>query len=303
MPCCAVVDDCAAAGVKSLVVITAGFAEVGAEGRALQDALVEKARALRDADGRPQLHGPAEHASGRAAERVVLADSSRRRATSRCRRRAARSGSRFSGSPPSDTSACPRSSASATRRTCRATICWSTGKRIPRRAVILLYLESFGNPRRFARIARRVARSKPIVAVKAGRTRAGSRAAGSHTAALAASDAAVDALFHQSGVIRAETIDEMFDIAALLDAQPLPAGSRVAVVTNAGGPGILAVDACEAAGLDRGGVFGRHAGPAALRFSRRPRASATRWTWSRPPVRPNTAPPSRRCWPRPTPTR
>ena len=115
--------------------------------------------------------------------------------------------------------------------------------------MILLYLESFGNPRRFARLARRISRSKPIVAVKAGRTRAGSRAAGSHTAALAASDTAVDALFHQSGVIRADTIDEMFDIAACLDAQPLPKGGRVAIVTNAGGPGILAVDACVAAGL------------------------------------------------------
>ncbi|HEV8212016.1 MAG TPA: acetate--CoA ligase family protein, partial [Vicinamibacterales bacterium] len=115
--------------------------------------------------------------------------------------------------------------------------------------VILLYLESFGNPRRFARLARRIARTKPIVAVKAGRTRGGSRAAGSHTAALAANDIAVDALFHQSGVIRADTIDEMFDIAACLDAQPLPVGRRVAIVTNAGGPGILAVDACEAAGL------------------------------------------------------
>src|SRR5207253_2227887 len=116
-------------------------------------------------------------------------------------------------------------------------------------AVILLYLESFGNPRRFARLARRIARKKPIVAVKAGRTRAGSRAAGSHTAALAASDTAVDALFHQSGVIRADTIDEMFDIAALLETQPLTPGRRMAIVTNAGGPGILAVDACEAAGL------------------------------------------------------
>jgi acyl-CoA synthetase (NDP forming) len=115
--------------------------------------------------------------------------------------------------------------------------------------VILLYLESFGNPRRFARLARRIARTKPIVAVKAGRTRGGSRAAGSHTAALAANDVAVDALFHQSGVIRADTIDEMFDIAACLDAQPLPTGRRVAIVTNAGGPGILAVDACESAGL------------------------------------------------------
>jgi acetate---CoA ligase (ADP-forming) len=119
----------------------------------------------------------------------------------------------------------------------------------PDTGVILLYLESFGNPRRFARLARRIGRSKPIVAVKAGRTRAGTRAAGSHTAALAASDIAVDALFHQAGVIRADTIDEMFDIATCLEAQPLPPGRRVAIVTNAGGPGILAVDACDAAGL------------------------------------------------------
>jgi acyl-CoA synthetase (NDP forming) len=116
-------------------------------------------------------------------------------------------------------------------------------------SIILLYLESFGNPRRFARLARRIGRKKPIVAVKAGRTRAGLRAAGSHTAALAASDIAVDALFRQSGVIRADTMDEMFDIAVCLDSQPLPHGRRVAIVTNAGGPGILAVDACEAAGL------------------------------------------------------
>src|SRR5262249_53407872 len=115
--------------------------------------------------------------------------------------------------------------------------------------VILLYLESFGNPRRFARIARRVSRRKPIVIMKAGRTRAGKRAAGSHTAALAASDVAVDALFHQAGVIRAETLEEMFDLAAALSSQPLPRGLRVAVLTNAGGPGILCADACEAGGL------------------------------------------------------
>jgi acetate---CoA ligase (ADP-forming) len=113
----------------------------------------------------------------------------------------------------------------------------------------LLYLESFGNPRRFARLARRIGRKKPIVVVKSGRTHAGSRAASSHTAALAVSDVAVDALFHQSGVIRADTLDEMFDVAALLDTQPLSPGRRVAIVTNAGGPGILAADACEAAGL------------------------------------------------------
>jgi acyl-CoA synthetase (NDP forming) len=115
--------------------------------------------------------------------------------------------------------------------------------------VILLYVESFGNPRRFARIARRVSRSKPIVAVKSGRTTAGKRAAGSHTAALAASEVAVDAVFRQTGVIRAETLDEMFEIAATLGCQPLIAGDRVAILTNAGGPAILCTDACEAGGL------------------------------------------------------
>jgi acyl-CoA synthetase (NDP forming) len=94
-----------------------------------------------------------------------------------------------------------------------------------------------------------VSRTKPIVAVKAGRTLAGRRAAGSHTAALAASDIAVDALFHQTGVIRAETLDEMFDLASALENQPLPLGRRVGIVTNAGGPGILCTDACEAGGL------------------------------------------------------
>src|SRR5262249_10339573 len=96
---------------------------------------------------------------------------------------------------------------------------------------------------------RRIGLQKPIVALKSGRSHAGLRAAGSHTAALAASDVAVDALFHQAGVVRADTIDEMFDVAACLDQQPLPAGRRVAIVTNAGGPGILAVDACTGAGL------------------------------------------------------
>ena len=115
--------------------------------------------------------------------------------------------------------------------------------------VILLYLESFGNPRRFARIARRVSRRKPIVAIKSGRTKAGGRAAGSHTAALAASEVAVDALFHLTGVIRAETLEEMFDLAAALGSQPLPRGRRVAIVTNAGGPAILCTDVCEAGGL------------------------------------------------------
>ncbi len=116
--------------------------------------------------------------------------------------------------------------------------------------LVLLYLESFGNPRRFGRIARRVARRKPILAMKSGTTASGARAASSHTAALAGSEAAVDALFHQAGVLRAETLESLIDAAALLSTQPLPRGRRVAILTNAGGLGILAADACDAEGLE-----------------------------------------------------
>ncbi len=116
--------------------------------------------------------------------------------------------------------------------------------------VILLYLESFGNPRRFARLAREVGRRKPIIAVKSGRSAAGARAAASHTGALlAASDVTVDALFGQSGVIRTDTLEEMFDVATLLANQPAPGGGRVGILTNAGGLGILCADTCEANGL------------------------------------------------------
>ena len=115
--------------------------------------------------------------------------------------------------------------------------------------VVLMYVESFGNPRRFGRLARRVARTKPILALKSGTTATGQRAASSHTAALAGSEAAVDALFRQAGVIRAASLEELVDVAALLSNQPEPKGRRVAVLTNAGGLGILCADACEAAGL------------------------------------------------------
>src|SRR5512132_260703 len=97
----------------------------------------------------------------------------------------------------------------------------------PRTGLVLLYLESFGNPRKFARIARRVARTTPVLAVKRGRSAAGARATSSHTGALlAASDVTVDALFHQAGVIRTDTLGELFDVASLLAHQPIPPGRR-----------------------------------------------------------------------------
>jgi acetyl coenzyme A synthetase (ADP forming)-like protein len=243
-----VADDCAAAGVKGLLVITAGFAEIGDEGRALQQQLVEKVRGYGMRMVGPNCMG------------LMNARTDKRLNAS------------FSPIMPSPGHVALSSQSGALgiailRLAATRGVGFSAFVSVGNKAdvsgndllqyweadantsVILLYLESFGNPRRFARLARRIGRHKPIVAIKAGRTRAGSRAAGSHTAALAASDAAVAAMFRQSGVIRADTIDEMFDIAACLDTQPLPRGRRVAIVTNAGGPGILAVDACEASGL------------------------------------------------------
>ncbi len=116
--------------------------------------------------------------------------------------------------------------------------------------VILMYLESFGNPQRFITLAEQVSKQKPVIVIKSGRTRAGARAAVSHTGAMAGMDVAYDALFKQCGVIRADTINEMFDFALGFATVPLPRGPRVAIVTNAGGPGIMAADACDNYGLE-----------------------------------------------------
>jgi acetyl coenzyme A synthetase (ADP forming)-like protein len=243
-----VVDDCAARGVRALAVITAGFAEVGGEGRELQARLVEKVRGYG-----MRLVGP--NCMG-----LLNADPAVRLAAT------------FAPVfPPHGRVAMSSQSgalglavlAAASRLGLGFSTFVSVGNKAdvsgndllqyweedPGTDVILLYLESFGNPRRFARIARRVGRRKPVVVLKSGRTVAGGRAAGSHTAALAAGPAATDALFRQTGVVQAETLEEMFDLALALGSQPLPRGRRVGIVTNAGGPGILCADACEAGGL------------------------------------------------------
>lgn len=243
-----VIDDCAARGVRAVIVITAGFAESGAAGRQLQNRLLEKIRGYGMRMVGPNCMGllnadPAVRLNASFAPdfppfgRVAFCSQSGALGLaiiSLARERELGLSSFVSVGNKADVSGNDMLQF------------WEEDKNT---GVILLYLESFGNPRRFARIAHRVSRHKPIVAVKAGRTGAGRRAAGSHTAALAASDVAVDALFHQTGVIRAETLDEMFDIAAALSMQPLPAGRRVAILTNAGGLGILCADSCEAAAL------------------------------------------------------
>jgi acyl-CoA synthetase (NDP forming)/GNAT superfamily N-acetyltransferase len=259
----AAVDDCAIAGVKGIVVISAGFAESDARGRELQTELVERVRGYGMRMVGPNCMGvinthPAIALNASFAERLP---------------------------PPGRIALASQSGGlglavlnlAASRRIGLSTFVSLSNKadisgndilqyaeHDPETSVVLLYLESFGNPRRFGQLARRVSRTKPIVVVKSGRTAAGDRAAASHTAGLAASELAVNGLFQQAGVIRADTIHEMFDVGACLDTQPLPTGRRVAIVTNAGGPGILAADACVAGGLDVQPVAAGMANPSDL---------------------------------------
>jgi acetyl coenzyme A synthetase (ADP forming)-like protein len=243
-----VVEDCAAAGVRGLVVVSSGFGEIAGESRDVERRLRTRVRAAGmrlvgpnclgvlntdpergvNATFAPGLPTPGTIAMVSQSGALGLA------ILDHVRTRGLGVSSFVSVGNKADVS---------------SNDLLAYWKDDPRTAVILLYLESLGNPRKFARIAPDVARRKPVVAVKSGRSAAGIRAASSHSASLASLDVAVDALFEQCGIVRAGTLEELFDVAALLSTQPLPAGRRVAVVTNAGGPGILLADACEAHGL------------------------------------------------------
>jgi acetyl coenzyme A synthetase (ADP forming)-like protein len=243
-----VAQECADADVRGIVVISAGFSEVGEDGAADEKRLLEIVR-----ESGMRMVGP---------NCMGLLNTS--------------SAVRLNGTfapvfPPAGNVAMSSQSGAlgiaildyATRHNIGISQFVSVGNKAdvsgndlimaweddPQTDVITLYLESFGNPVKFSRIARRIGQKKPIIAVKSGRTSAGSRAASSHTGALASSDEAVNALFRQAGVIRVNTIEELFDTASLLASQPVPSGRRVGIVTNAGGPGILAADALESNGL------------------------------------------------------
>lgn len=243
-----VVDEAAACGVNALCVISAGYAEVGSDGKALQDDLVRRAR-----QGGVRLIGP---------NCMGLANGGPE----------PRFNATFS---PTFPQAGRLAFISQSGGLGLAALALLTGPEVgmsgfvsvgntadlgpndlllyfdddPATDLVLAYLESVPAPRQFARVARCVSRRTPIVVIKSGRTQAGRRAASSHTAALAAGDAAVDALFQQAGVIRADTLQEMFDVGSLLSTGSVLPGRRVAVLTNGGGPGILVADACEASGL------------------------------------------------------
>jgi acetyl coenzyme A synthetase (ADP forming)-like protein len=244
----AAVADCAAAGARGVVVISAGFAEASAEGRAAQRRVRDLVRASGMRMVGPNCMGvlntdPAVSLDATFAPTFPPAGNVAMLSQSGALGLAILDYARDLDIGLS-TFVSVGNKADVSGNDLLAY--W---KEDPRTAVIALYLESFGNPRRFARWAPEVARRKPVVAVKSGRSAAGTRAASSHSAALACLDVAVDALFEQAGVIRTDTLEEMFDVVTLLATQPVPAGPRVGVVTNAGGPGILLADACETRGL------------------------------------------------------
>jgi acyl-CoA synthetase (NDP forming)/ribosomal protein S18 acetylase RimI-like enzyme len=242
-----VARDCAMRGVSSLLVLSAGFAEAGAEGAGLQDELVAVCRAAG-----MRLVGP--NCLGLMGRRRPL-DATFVPHAAPPGRVALLSQSGGVGLALIEQAAALGLGLSSfvsigNRPDISANDVLEYWEDDDSTDVVLVYLESFGNPRNFVRIARRLARRKPIVALRAGRSGAGARAAASHTGAVvAASDAGIEALFGQAGIVRADTLGELFDVGALLASQPPPSGRRVGLVTNAGGPAILCADACEAGGL------------------------------------------------------
>jgi acetyl coenzyme A synthetase (ADP forming)-like protein len=245
----AVIDDSIARGVRGLIIITAGYREVGPEGSREEEALRARVRAAGIRVVGPNCMG------------VINTDPE------------VRMNATFAAARPARGSVGFMSQSGALGEVILAhaqeiglgiAYFVSMGNKIdisgndlieawendPRVNVILMYLESFGNPEKFAAVSRRVTRKKPILAVKSGRTTAGARAAFSHTGALAGTEVAVDSLLEQCGVLRVGSLSEMFTLATAFTNQPLPAGNRVAILTNAGGPAIMATDACATLGLE-----------------------------------------------------
>jgi acetate---CoA ligase (ADP-forming) len=245
---CGVAEACGRAGVRALVVITAGFREVGPSGARLEEALMEIVRrhgmrmvgpncmgVLNTEPGMAMNatftsamppHGGAAFLSQSGALGVSVLDYAREYGIGISHFVSVGNKPDISGND--------------------LLLYWEDD---PAVTAILMYVENFGNPRNFLEIASRVARKKPIIALKSGRSTVGARAASSHTGALAASETAVEALLEQAGVLRAGSIEELFDMAMAFGPQPLPRSRRTAVLTNSGGPGILAADAMETCGL------------------------------------------------------
>jgi acetyl coenzyme A synthetase (ADP forming)-like protein len=243
-----VIEQCLARGVRGLVVITAGFGETGAEGAAREARLREAVRAAGVRMIGPNCMGVINTAAGVSLNATFAPTPAR----------AGRVGfvSQSGALGVAILNVMRDMDIGLTQFVSMGNKADVSGNDLleyweddPETRVIAMYLESFGNPRRFTEIAKRVTRKKPVLVVKSGRTAEGARAATSHTGAIAGADVTVSALLEQCGVLRANTIEELFDIARALARSPLPAGPRVGIVTNAGGPAIMATDACINLGL------------------------------------------------------
>jgi acetyltransferase len=233
-------------GMRAAIVISAGFKETGGEGAALE-------RALRDAARKASVRLMGPNCLGLINTHARL------------------NASFAAGTPPSGAI----SFFSQSGALCTAILDWAIGENVgfskfislgnqadisesdvmeyladdPETRVIMGYVESIDDGMRFLRVSREVTARKPVILVKAGATAAGARAASSHTGSLAGSDRAYSAAFRQGGILRAETVEDLFDFALGFALQPMPRGDRLLILTNAGGPGILAADTAEKIGV------------------------------------------------------
>ncbi|MHC4597543.1 MAG: acetate--CoA ligase family protein [Planctomycetota bacterium] len=251
-----VVDECGERGVKGLVVISAGFKEVGGEGVAREAALVEKVRAYN-----MRMVGPNCMGVINTEETVSMASTFAFTLPLRGRvgfiSQSGAMGQIILDMLRELELGISKFVSIGNKADVTANDMLEYFRDDPDTDVVLLYLESFGNPFHFSALAKEITRTKPIIVVKGGRTAAGAKAAFSHTGALATTDVPVEALFEECGVIRVGTIEQMFNLAMAFSAQPLPEANRLAIVTNAGGPAILAVDRAVAEGMVMADLSGK----------------------------------------------
>ncbi len=245
----AAVDECLRVGVRGLVVITAGFGETGAEGKELEKQLLNKVRA-----GGARMIGPncmgVINADAAISLNATFAPTPARRGSIGFVSQSGALGVAILNVAAALGLGLTQFVSMGNKADVSGNDLLEHWENDDATRVIAMYLESFGNPRRFTEIAKRVGKKKPILVVKSGRTSEGAQAASSHTGAIAGADVSVSAFLEQCGVLRADTIEELFDVARALDRCPLPGGSRVGIVTNAGGPAIMATDACVNLGLE-----------------------------------------------------
>ncbi len=242
------IDDCAAKKIQSVVVITAGFKETGAEGADIEKKLVEKIRKYGMRLVGPNCMGiintnPAVKLNG-----TFVLGKPIHGGIGFVSQSGALGAAVLKTVEQNDIGLAQFISIGNKADVSGNTIIeyWWNNDDIK---VITVYLESFGDPRKFMELTREITKTKPVIVIKSARTSAGMKAASSHTGALASSDVVVDAFLEQGGVIRVNSTDEMFDLAKAFDRAKLPLGNRVGILTNAGGPAILAVDECANSGL------------------------------------------------------